>query len=342
MPKIFIQKYFRNRLNSKRLKPTLLVTLFLALCCQAQSQITYVSQGAKGNGTSWSDATGDLASALANATSGAQVWVAQGTYKPTADTDRKASFIVKDGVKLYGNFNGTETSIDQRTSAPSATILSGEMGQAGQTDNAYNVVLMKNVGASTILDGFVITAGNANGQPKDAMNTRCGGAIYIDGENGSSKPTISNCEFIKNLGRDGAAVYNNGRSGESSPVFINCIFKGNEAGLDGGAIYNDGRLRGKSNPTFTNCKFERNMGTYGGAICNSTEDGTCNLTLENCVFNENAAYLRGGAIFSLNGDEKCYTELLNCKFTANFPDDQNMIFTTTASRDGAYKIAGQD
>jgi len=322
-------------------KPTLLVTLFLALCCQAQSQITYVRQGATGNGTSWSDATGDLAMALSKATAGSQVWIAHGTYKPSGN-DRNAAFIINDGVKMYGNFNGTETSIEQRNQVPSATILSGEIGQTGQNDNSYNVVLVKNVGSSTVIDGVVITAGNANGQVNQAFRTRCGGGIFIDGENGSSKPTISNCEFRKNLGRDGAAVYNNGRNGESSPIFVNCTFMGNEAGLDGGAIYNDGRLKGKSNPTLTNCTFERNMGTYGGAICNATEDGTCNLTLENCVFNENAAYLRGGAVFSLNGDEKCYTELLNCKFTSNFPDDQNMIFTTTASRDSAYKIAGQD
>ncbi|MBK9013877.1 MAG: hypothetical protein IPM82_07220 [Saprospiraceae bacterium] len=321
------------------MKPTLLITVLLAIICNAQAQIIYVHQGATGNGTSWSDATGDLAAALNQATAGMQVWVAFGTYKPTAGNDRNASFNVKTGVTLIGNFNGTETSIDQRQNAASATILSGEIGQPGQVDNAYNVVYMKNVAENTLIDGFVITAGNANSQANDGNKTRCGGGMFIDGENGSSKPTISNCEFRKNLGRDGAAVYNNGRKGESSPVFVNCIFKGNEAGLDGGAIYNDGRLKGKSNPTLTNCSFERNMGTYGGAICNATEDGTCNLTLENCVFTENAAYLRGGAVFSLNGDEKCYMELMNCTFIGNYPDDQNMIFTTTASRESAFKVS---
>lgn len=324
------------------MKPTLLITVFLAICCQAQSQIIFVRQGSIGNGTSWSDANGDLTAALNQAGAGTQVWVAYGTYKPTTTSDRNVAFEVKEGVKLIGNFNGTETAAEQRTQTVSATILSGEIGQSGQNDNSYNVVLLKNVGSSTLIDGFVITAGNANGQANQAQRTRCGGGMFIDGENGSSKPTITNCEFRKNLGRDGAAVYNNGRKGESSPVFVNCSFNNNEAGLDGGAIYNDGRMKGKSNPSLTNCKFERNMGTYGGAICNATEDGVCNLTLDNCVFNENAAYLRGGAVFSLNGDEKCYTELLNCKFAGNFPDDQNMIFTSDTARGNAYKIAGQD
>lgn len=238
------------------MKPTLLITVLLAIICQAQAQIIYVRQGAMGNGSSWSDATGDLALALNNANAGAQVWVANGTYKPTNSTDRSMSFQVKDGVRVYGNFNGTENSIEQRTTATTATILSGEIGQPGQHDNVYNVVYLKNVSEKTVLDGFLITGGNANGQANESLNTRCGGGMFIDGENGSSKPIISNCEFRNNLGRDGAAVYNNGRKGESSPIFVNCIFKSNEAGLDGGAMYNDGRLKGKSSPSLTNCTFE--------------------------------------------------------------------------------------
>lgn len=320
------------------MKPTLLLTVLLAIVCQAQAQIIYVRQGAIGDGTSWSNATGDLTMALQQATSGTQVWVAYGTYKPTSGTDRAASFQVEDGVRLYGNFNGTENTIEERQHTASASILSGEIGQLGQADNSYNVLFLKNTTENTMIDGFVITAGNANSDAQEGQKTRCGGGMFIDGENGFSKPVIQNCEFRNNLGRDGAAVYNNGRNGDSSPVFVNCTFKNNEAGLDGGAIYNDGRLNGKSNPTLTNCTFERNMGTYGGAICNATETGTCNIVLDNCTFIENAAYLRGGAVFSLNGDEKCYMEMSDCIFQSNYPDDQNMIFTSTASRSNAYKI----
>ena len=114
--------------------------MLLAIICNAQAQIIYVHQGASGNGTSWSDATGDLATALNHASAGMQVWVAFGTYKPTAGNDRNASFNVKSGVSLIGNFNGTETSIEQRQNAASATILSGEIGLPGQADNTYNVI----------------------------------------------------------------------------------------------------------------------------------------------------------------------------------------------------------
>ncbi len=313
--------------------------LFLAfICCQSNAQFIYVKQDAKGNGTSWSDATGDLASSLKKATPGTQVWIAKGTYKATNGTDRNAAFIIKDGVQVYGGFAGNESSLDERNLATNLVILTGEIAQPGKGDNSYNVVFIKNAGSNTILDGVTIMDGNANSEAEEGHRTRCGGGLFVDGQQGVSKPIIRNCTFTGNLGRDGAAVFNNGRAGDSSPVFENCIFKNNEAGLDGGAIYNDGRLNGKSNPVLTNCTFERNMGTYGGAICNATETGTCNITLENCTFKENAAYLRGGAVFSLNGDEKCYLEMSACNFVNNYPDDQNMIFTSTAARSDAYKI----
>lgn len=321
------------------MKPTLLLFSFLAFMCQTEANIIYVQQNATGSGTSWTDAMGDLNAALGVATPGDEIWVAGGTYTPTTTTDRNISFVIPEGVKVLGGFEGNETTAEERDAFRFPTILSGEIGVAGIMDNSYTVVMFKNVSENTILDGFTITAGNANGELEEGNANRCGGAIYINGVQGSAKPVIMNCLLTMNFGRDGAAVYNNGRRGESSPTFINCVFKNNEAGLDGGAIYNDGRMNGKSEPTLTNCTFERNMGTYGGAICNATESGVCNLILNNCIFKENAAYLRGGAVFSLNGDEKCYLEMSDCQFQDNFPDDQNMIFTSTNARSNAYKIA---
>ena len=240
---------------------------------------------------------------------------------------------------MYGGGKGNEAAIDERLTGVNVSILSGEIGAPGVADNAYNVVLMTLSDENTVLDGFTISDGNANGDAQEGMRIRCGGGIYIEGSPTCSKPSINNCTFTNNLGRDGAAVYINGRGDHScSPVFGNCTFSGNEAGLDGGAIYNDGRVNGKSNPTFSDCTFKRNVGTYGGAICNATESGICNLTLENCTFTENVALLRGGAVFSLNGDEKCYLEMSECIFTGNYPDDQNMVFTSNTARSKAYKV----
>lgn len=319
------------------MKPTMiLIVAFLVSMITVQAQVIYVKQGATGDGTSWENATGNLSQVLQRATNGTQVWVAAGTYHPTDGTDRAASFQIPSGVAVFGGFNGTETALEQRNIAANPTILSGEIGQPGPADNSYNVVYLANVDEHTILDGFVITAGNANADAAESDRMRSGGGMYIAG--GNAKPQIVNCTFVKNHARDGAAVYLNGRTGECSPRFFGCSFKENEAGLDGGAVYNDGRQNGLSNPVFQGCEFYRNVGTYGGAICNASDTGICNLTMEGCTFTENVAFLRGGAVFSLNGDEKCYLEMADCTFNGNYPDDQNMVFVSGSGRANAYAV----
>src|SRR5262249_52355679 len=53
--------------------------------------------GGRNSGLSWAAAFRDLQSALAAAVSGDEIWVAAGTYKPTATADRTVSFALKEG-----------------------------------------------------------------------------------------------------------------------------------------------------------------------------------------------------------------------------------------------------
>src|SRR5574342_685318 len=92
-----------------------------------------VNLGASGSGTSWANAYGNPQAALANAAC-TEIWVAQGTYKPTNGTDRTISFVLKSGVALYGGFAGSETLLTQRNLAVNPTILSGEIGSAAAAD----------------------------------------------------------------------------------------------------------------------------------------------------------------------------------------------------------------
>ena len=75
------------------------------------------------------------------------------------------------------------------------------------------VVAISGEGPATVLDGFTITGGNANGAPPDDR----GGGMYVLG----SSPTVRNCIFSGNAatGPGGAmAVYNVG----SSPTVTGC------------------------------------------------------------------------------------------------------------------------
>ncbi len=150
--------------------------------------VIYVDINASGNddGTSWDDAYNNLQSALFRASDGDELWVASGTYTPVragSPGQRTDSFQIKAGVSLYGGFNGTEGNRTECNWALNKTVLSGDIGVLGNnTDNCYHIVSGSGVGGSaTVLDGFTITGGNANGTEVGDLNI--GGGVYLN--NGS-------------------------------------------------------------------------------------------------------------------------------------------------------------
>ncbi|MBD2703933.1 hypothetical protein IC229_25030 [Spirosoma sp. BT702] len=85
---------------------------------------------------------------------------------------------MKNGAAIYGGFAGTETNLSQRSpinaTTPSSVTLSGDIGTVGNnTDNSYHVI-SNPTGLTTtaILDGFVITQGNANGGGRQFLRGR--------------------------------------------------------------------------------------------------------------------------------------------------------------------------
>ncbi|MEI7726587.1 MAG: right-handed parallel beta-helix repeat-containing protein, partial [Bacteroidota bacterium] len=221
------------------------------------SGILYVNAAATGmnNGISWANAYTDLQSALSNpCTSITQIWVAAGTYKPTSGADRNISFVMKNGMAIYGGFNGTETLLSQRNRSTNVTILSGDIGTpTNSSDNSYHVIKNNNNGLdnTAILDGFTITGGTDTRSFPDGF----GGGMY----NNHSSPSIVNCIFSGN-----AATYGGGIFNESSQItVINCIFSGNTSGNSGAGIQNNG-----SNSTVMNCTFYGNTAPSGASLFN--------------------------------------------------------------------------
>jgi predicted outer membrane repeat protein len=270
----------------------------------AQSRTYFVSLNGKGNGTSWINAFGDLQDALKKAKFGDQIWIAEGVYHPTTNTDRNISFNLKDGVTLLGGFIGNEILSDERDPLDHPTLLSGNIASDALEDNSYNVIYTKNVSDKTVVDGFIIIGGYAKEVGQSSDRKRSGGAWYNEGTFGTnSNPTIVNCIFIDNFAKDGGAIYNNGYRGNASPTFIDCTFENNNSDLDGGAIYNNGQMKGNSNPIFTSCKFIDNKGNYGGAIFNNGVGGICQPIFTNCEFSTNNAYVKGGAVFHMTNEK---------------------------------------
>ena len=99
--------------------------------------VIYVNAAATGsnNGSSWANAYTSLQTALGAANASDELWVAAGTYKPTATTDRTISFAMKNAVGIYGGFVGTETLRSQRNPALHVTTLSGDIGTGGSSND---------------------------------------------------------------------------------------------------------------------------------------------------------------------------------------------------------------
>lgn len=276
----------------------------MIICCSAlvlglmANNRFYVHPDGAGEGTNWDKAFPELQAALAVAEEGDEIWVAAGTYVPTTEDDRTASFAIPSGVKVYGGFAGTEKKLEDRDTEKNLTILSGEIGDvAVAEDNCYTVVYFNHANDATLIDGFIITGGFADGLVEGADLSTCGAGVYNNGESGVSSPTIANCLFLENFSREGAAIYNYASDGETSPVISDCKFVYNRSDFNGGAIFNDGNF-GTCNPTITNCSFEGNESMYGAGVLNRGLYGECQPVIEDCVFAENFSMVRGGAIYN--------------------------------------------
>ena len=270
---------------------------------------------AGGSGTSWANAYRYLQDALFKPpSSGDEIWVAAGTYKPDVDeggnvplNDRTATFKLISGVALYGGFAGGESSLDDRDWEINQTVLSGDVGtDDDESDNCYHVVTGYDMDEMTILDGFTITRGNADGSNPYSH----GGGMYTEN---CERLVVANCTFTRNRADDGGGGMNNVGG---SPTVTDCTFTYNFAAEYIGAEYigYGGGMRA-TNTTVTNCRFISNYATFGGGM------SAANTTVTNCIFSDNCELfgppfchsIYRGAGLSIGGD----STVTNCSFGAN-------------------------
>jgi len=301
--------------------------LFATLCAQNRYYVNVAATGAN-NGQSWADAFTDLQAALQAAQSGDEVWVAEGLYFPTATSDRNISFEPMSGVKLYGGFVGTETSLSQRDWSSHPAVLSGDIGIPNDSsDNVYNVVYLFEPDSSTLLDGFVIRDGDAthSGAIPSRDRRRCGGGLYIMGEGGDAYPDIRNCTFLHNTARafGAGAMANGGSDGSVAPRFINCLFEQNHALSSGGGVARFGGSWAERGNDLAGCVFLRNRaGFRGGGFYYADTERNDRLDVYGCTFQENLAVGGGGGMFMIIGrvNPSGYS-IKSCSFLGNMADD---------------------
>jgi len=329
---------------------TVLVCLF-AMAGTGNAKTIYVDSDAAGanDGSSWADAYNYLQDALMMASAGDEIRVAQGVYRPDEfvlskrpNLGREETFQLKNGVTLKGGYAGFgEPDPNARDVELYETILSGDLdgndvdvsdpcdllNDPTRAENSYHVVTGSGADASSGIEGFIITGGNANGGYLIRQNN--GGGMYNNGYLvGRTCPVVRNCTFTENT----AASNGGGVSNPwlSSPAFYDCTFKMNAVNEYGGGMFaaygsnailmncvfrenRSGRGSGISiwdcAPTLTNCVITRNWAVHGGGVAT----GASTATFTNCIFANNSASKQGGGMDSYESKPV----LGNCTFTGN-------------------------
>lgn len=232
------------------------------------TRIRYVKSVATGtgDGSSWENASGNLQNMIDELAKNnpqnlpGEVWVAAGTYVPQVQfisgTTYSASFLMRDGISVYGGFAGDESSKQEREVGKmpwnfvNKTILEGSYYEHSKTSwnesnhkwtltsDSRHVVFFSPLHSegksgfdkSTILNGVTIRGGYAQGGEgvADFMTDR-GAGVYM-----GINATLEKCIVTENssTGNGGAVYMYGGR-------VMNSLIYNNNADGDGGAVYVD-------------------------------------------------------------------------------------------------------
>lgn len=327
------------------MKKSILLSLFFFLgITYAQipdaNGIIYVKAGASGNGRSWANAHGNLQAAI-DANGVKEVWVAEGTYKPAANTYFK---ITDQRIKILGGFpNKFNPTMTERNWLNHKTVLQGNGNSVIGFAKTYHPIKPDDF----LLDGFIITDGTAtdggginidnkaspslkNLMIKENNATSYGGGIHLDN---FASPLMTNVTISNNsavLGGGGVyfrlsnaildtvivsgntSDYDGGGlliRGDSNPIIRNTVIKGNYANVRGGGV----EIRGESKPIFENVSIVGNISkSRGGGVRNSASYPT----FTNVIISGNQSLEESGGGIS-NEDASASIRLQNVLLSGN-------------------------
>ncbi|EDM36289.1 hemagglutinin-related protein [Pedobacter sp. BAL39] len=302
-----------------------------------------VAATGRNDGSSWEHGYTDLKVAISKAIAGDQIWVAKGSYSPGELAT--SWFTMKEGLKVYGGFAGTETTLNGRDMqlmhTSNQTILDGSRGVASRHVVFNNIALTN----ATVLDGFTISGGQGLAG-SDSDNNR-GAGIY---NYATVKAVFSNLRLVNNKAERGAGIYNMGPA-----TYDKVLFEGNEANTSGGGFFNlsttvtmtEVTFRGNSARLSAGALFQSSgvvnidrgsfiantAGQQAGGMYNSS--GTANLS--NTIFSRNTVTTAGTGYYGGGMYVTAATNLNNVTFSEN-----RIAFkhATAIGGAGLYRSAG--
>lgn len=283
------------------------------------------------NGGSWASAYSTLQQVFADANleAGDSIWVAKGTYMPATGQ----SFIMKEGVKVFGGFSNNATDQSERDFKANETVLQGNGGRV--ITNQFTAA--NPMTANSILDGFTISNGNQI----------FGGGIY----NSYASPILRNLIIKNNTADYGAGIYlaysnslienvwidqntaeySGGGMGVeygSEPIIRNAIISNNinNFGTGGGIDFYEG------SGTLINVVLNGNEAMDGGGINSFLEHTPVKLT--NVVFYKNKATNNGAGFHGISSSAK----FTNVTFAGNMASGSGGGFYQDADNTNKAKI----
>ena len=314
-----------------------------------------------GDGSSWENATNDIQGAINDLAEKApnekgEVWVAAGTYvvnqRIHSDASAPTSLLMKNGISVYGAFEGNETSRSERIKKAKnlkpwgwnqESIIRGagfegsnkvkwnnddEAWNTGNS-NSYHVVWFAPLPGKeaftdeVYLEGFTIEGGKYNDTNEAKYDPDCGAGVYINDPNARIRYcTVRFCNSgMKESGsikpRGGGIYCRNGQT-EGNLVY-DC------SAYQGGGIYID-EAGFITRSMVTNCSAYQGAGVYLKGDPNNSAKAYYQILATSVISNNTST--RNGAVY-LDGHGLVINNTIVNNYTNNTSDPADELSSYT-------------
>lgn len=303
------------------------ILTFAADVAAAGATRWYVDGSASGsrNGQSWENAFDDLQDAMDAAHAGDSIWVAAGVYRPTvrttADDPRTATFMLPDGVAIYGGFSGGEHNLEVRDWKTNETILSGDLaGDDTQTDISNCCMPHSGSGCDHASCELAVCEANPSCCTGE-WNYSCTGLSLV---------VCDLCSAISNNGENSYHVVTALNVGPATLLDGFTITGGNADLVGSVHDAGGGVLHRFSSLSLNNCIVVRNSAhSLSGGFHNVSGSPSIRRTdfVNNYCSGNGGAFSTGGA-----DDETGISHFVDCTFSANFAAGAGAVYVRGRGR----------